>query len=300
MAPEQMIEAAGGVLWRPAVGGAGIEVALVHRPKYDDWSIPKGKLNSNEHPVLGAVREVREETGITGIPGRPLGAIEYLKEGSPKRVRYWAMRVASGAFSANREVDQMMWLPPREAQLHLSPDRDRDILEGVGRADVESWPCLLVRHASAGERSSWSGDDRERPLDALGLQQSEALVPLLFAYRVKRVLSADVVRCLQTIGPFASAAQLPVESEPLMSETGYGQHPDLALRRLTEVIADAVPLVVSSQGQALPGLISAFCSAVGAKGPVDAAVEKGAMFVLHLADGDDLRLVAWEKFDPVL
>jgi 8-oxo-dGTP diphosphatase len=73
MAPEKFIEAAGGVLWRPATGGAQVEVALVHRPKYDDWSIPKGKLAVGEHPILGALREVEEETGHTAEPGRPLG-----------------------------------------------------------------------------------------------------------------------------------------------------------------------------------------------------------------------------------
>ena len=181
----------------------GIEIALVHRPKYDDWSIPKGKLNSGEHPVVGAVREVWEETGSTGVPGRPLGEIRYLKDGAPKRVRFWAMRVASGEFVPNDEVDQMMWLPPREAQAHLHPEPRPGVVTGVDLASVSTWPCLLVRHGSAGERATWQGDDRERPLDALGDEQAEALVPLLSAYGIRRVLSADVMRCMETIGPYA-------------------------------------------------------------------------------------------------
>ena len=193
MATEKLIEAAGGVLWRPASGGAGIEVALVHRPKYDDWSIPKGKLTAGEHPVLGALREVEEETGHTAEPGRPLGEIHYLKDGMPKRVRYWAMRLTGGAFEANDEVDQMMWLPPREAQVHLYPERDQGMLADVDFESVATRPCIVVRHASAGERSTWAGDDRERPLDALGEEQAEALIPLLAAYRIQRVLSADEI-----------------------------------------------------------------------------------------------------------
>src|SRR5579885_3571336 len=95
---QRLIEAAGGVLWRPALGGAGVEVALVHRPKYDDWSLPKGKLGGGEHVILAALREVWEETGFMGVVGRSLGEIRYLKEGVPKRVRYWAMRAESGRF----------------------------------------------------------------------------------------------------------------------------------------------------------------------------------------------------------
>src|SRR5580698_4828001 len=104
---DKLIEAAGGLLWRPVHGGAGLEVALVHRPKYDDWSIPKGKLNAGEHPIIAALREVWEETGHVGVLGRPLGEIRYLKDGSPKRVRYWAMRLGDGHFSPSSEVDQL-------------------------------------------------------------------------------------------------------------------------------------------------------------------------------------------------
>ncbi|MGN6475532.1 MAG: NUDIX hydrolase [Mycobacteriales bacterium] len=300
MAPEKVIEAAGGVLWRPATGGAGIEVALVHRPKYDDWSIPKGKLAPGEHPVLGALREVEEETGHRAEPGRPLGEIHYLKDGAPKRVRYWAMRVVGGEFEANDEVDQLMWLPPREARRHLLPERDQGVLEDVDHESVSTRPCLIVRHASAGERSTWAGDDRERPLDAVGEDQAEALIPLLAAYRIQRVLSADVLRCMETIGPYAGEARLTVESEPLLSETGYAEQPDLAVERLLALLGSHVPSAVCSQGKTIPGLVTAACATLGAKPPDDPAVRKSGLFVLHLAAEDPLRINAWERFDPVL
>jgi 8-oxo-dGTP diphosphatase len=299
MPPEKVIEAAGGVLWRPAKGGSGIEVALVHRPKYDDWSIPKGKLNSREHPVLGAVREVEEETGHLAIPGRPLGEIHYLKEGAPKRVRYWAMHVVGGSFEPNDEVDQLMWLPPREAQRHLLPDRDQNILVGVTKASVSTWPCLVVRHASAGERTAWAGNDRERPLDALGDDQAEALVPLLATYDIQRVMSADVLRCLETIGPYAAAAKLTVESEPLLSETGYAQQPDLATERLVELLSSHVPSVVCSQRKTIPGLIQAVSAALGAKPPEDPTLRKAGIFVVHMQSSPKLKIVGIERFDPV-
>ncbi|HVW81404.1 MAG TPA: NUDIX hydrolase [Mycobacteriales bacterium] len=299
MSPEKVIEAAGGVLWRPAAGGSGIEVALVHRPKYDDWSIPKGKLNSGEHPVIGAIREVQEETGHVGTPGRPLGEIHYLKDGSPKRVRYWAMRVAGGDFVPNDEVDQLMWLPPREAQRHLLPDRDQKVVRGVTKASVSTWPCLIVRHASAGERSSWAGDDRERPLDALGDDQAEALVPLLASYDIQRVLSADVLRCLETIGPYAAVARLTVESEPLLSEAGYAQQPDLAAERLIELLGSQVASAVCTQRRTIPGLMQAVCTTLGTKPPEDLTLRKAGMFVVHLQAAPSLRIAALERFDPV-
>jgi 8-oxo-dGTP diphosphatase len=299
MASEKLIEAAGGVLWRPAHGGAGLEVALVHRPKYDDWSIPKGKLNPGEHPVVGAVREVWEETGFTGVPGRPLDEVRYLKDGAPKRVRFWAMAVEDGRFTPNAEVDQLMWLPPREAALHLSPDRDRDILAGFDTDTVTTWPCVLVRHGSAGERSTWQGDDRERPLDTLGEEQAEALVPLLMVYGIRRVLSADVLRCTETIGPYAHVAHLPVESEPLVSEVGYAEQPARALERLLEIVGSGVPSVVCSQGKTLPSLLTSACKALKFPPPSDPTVRKGGLTVLHLRDGSPPELAATERFDPL-
>ena len=106
---ERVIEAAGGVLWRHTAGDtgdagtAGVEIALVHRPKYDDWSLPKGKLVAAEHPVIGALREILEETGFGGRPGRRLGETRYLKDGVPKRVRYWSVEATGGQFMPGDE-----------------------------------------------------------------------------------------------------------------------------------------------------------------------------------------------------
>ena len=300
MPPTRVIEAAGGVLWRPALGGSGVEVALVHRPKYDDWSLPKGKLAAGEHPVLGALREVWEETGHVAVPGRPLGEIHYLKDGTPKRVRYWAMRLDSGQFSPSDEVDQLMWLPPREGMRHLLPDRDRRILAEFGRDPDESWPCLVVRHGSAGERAAWPGDDWERPLDELGHAQAEALVAVLDAYAVHRVLSADVLRCLDTVGPFAVKRRVAVESEPLVSETGTQSHPDAAVDRVLTLIASREAMAVCSQGKAIPELIAGACRNLGFLAPPDRHTKKGGFWVLHLAANGKCRLAGIERFDPVV
>ena len=298
MPPNRYIEAAGGALWRPALGGPGVEVALVHRPKYDDWSLPKGKLTADEHPILGAVREVWEETGFVGVPGRPLGEIRYLKDGDPKRVRYWSMRADSGAFAPNEEVDQLMWLPPKEGQQHLQPERDRQILAEFARDPDPTRACLLVRHGSAGDRATWPGDDRERPLDESGHAQAEALVPMLDAYDIRRVLSADVLRCLETVGPFAALHHVPVESEPLVSETGTLSNPDAAVERLLAIVGAGDATAICSQGKAIPQLLTGVCRGLGYLVPQDTHTRKGGFWVLHVALNGKVRLAGIEKFDP--
>jgi 8-oxo-dGTP pyrophosphatase MutT (NUDIX family)/phosphohistidine phosphatase SixA len=282
--PDRFIEAAGGVLWRPALGGQGVEVALVHRPKYDDWSVPKGKLLPGEHPLVGGLREVAEETGITGRPGRALGEVRYLKDGSPKRVRYWAVEAAEGEFAENGEVDQVMWPPPREAAVHLSADRDRPIVEAFARDVRVTAPYVVVRHGSAGERATFEGDDRERPLDDLGHRQALALIPVLAALRVERVLSADVLRCLDTVGPFAAQSRLSVQSEPLLSESGYSAAPDAAAERLVAVLeGEPIPTTICSQGKVIPSLLQRVCADLKAPTPWDGTVPKGGFVVLNIA-----------------
>jgi 8-oxo-dGTP diphosphatase len=118
--------AAGTVLWR--TGPAGVEVALVHRPRYDDWSLPKGKLKRGEEFAAAALRETREETGLDCDLGAALPSTHYLVEGRPKEVRYWAARARAGDFVANSEVDAIVWLPPERARIRLTHDRDRQVV----------------------------------------------------------------------------------------------------------------------------------------------------------------------------
>lgn len=126
------VEAAGGILWRVVDGR--LEVCLVHRPKYDDWTFPKGKLDAGETHEQAAVREVEEETGLRGVLGRELVSTAYVdNKGRPKRVRYWEMTVAGGSFTANVEVDELRWVDVDEARRELSYDHDRDVLAGFAR-----------------------------------------------------------------------------------------------------------------------------------------------------------------------
>src|SRR5450759_5209659 len=227
----RVVPAAGGVLWRDAdaaleSGGsaaqdtagsatAGIEVALVHRPKYDDWSLPKGKLLPAEQPIVGGVREVAEETGITAMAGRPLGEMRYpvTVDGAvaTKVVHYWAMRAQSGRFAPCAEVDQMQWLSPAEAAAALSYDHD---------------------HAPLQRRSAWLGPDRLRPLDATGQAQAQGVCTVAPCFRPQRVISADPSRCVDTVAPLAGSIGVPVEIDPTWEEDAHAAHPDNAVRRV--------------------------------------------------------------------
>jgi 8-oxo-dGTP pyrophosphatase MutT (NUDIX family)/phosphohistidine phosphatase SixA len=294
-ADPEVIEAAGGVLWRPAIGSPGVEVALVHRPKYDDWSVPKGKLRRDEHPLLAARREVQEETGFTGPIGRPMKDVHYLKDGVPKRVRYWAMQMNSGAFLANDEVDQLMWLPPREAQVHVLAERDRPVLREFAEDSRATRAVVVVRHGSAGTRDTWQGADQDRPLDEAGHTQADLLTDVLGAYGIVHAYSADNLRCLDTVGPFASRFGIPVESEPLLSETGYAAHPDAALERLVEIFSVPEPSVISTQRQVLP-LFQDVAETFGHKQAADFSLRKGAFLVFHLSVEESPQVLALERF----
>ncbi|MGP4109962.1 NUDIX hydrolase [Streptomyces sp. 4N509B] len=124
-----VVEAAGCVLWRRAHDGEGIEVCLVHRPKYDDWSWPKGKLHDGETPADAAVREVREETGMACRLGAPLSTARYLVRDRPKVVHYWAAEALGGHFQPNGEVDALRWLTPPEARALLTHPLNRPLLD---------------------------------------------------------------------------------------------------------------------------------------------------------------------------
>ena len=266
------VQAAGGVLWRRVDGE--VRVALVHRPHYDDWSLPKGKLDPGELHVVGAVREVAEETGFTAAVGRTLTESRYrvLERGRevPKTVRWWSMRATGGAFVASTEVDEMLWLDLDAALRHVDADRDGPALRAFAAHPPDTTTLLLVRHASAGSRADWSGEDDARPLDARGLEQATALARVLPAYAPGRVLSAPVLRCVETVRPLAERLGLPVGLDPSLSEHAHRHDPDAAVEALQQAVAgqDGGPAVVAcSQGGVIPHAVRTLLGLAGATAP---------------------------------
>jgi 8-oxo-(d)GTP phosphatase len=270
-----VIRAAGGVVWRP-----GPVVCVVHRPRYDDWSLPKGKLDAGEHPLAAAVREVWEETGVRAAPQIRLSSAHYkTRDRSPKTVDYWSMRSLSASpFAPDSEVDEVRWLTPAAAAGLLSYPHDAELLREFVALPPVTGLVLLVRHAYAGERSQWTLPDSVRPLDSTGIAQASALADLLALFQPTRLVSASPRRCLQTLAPLAKATDLPVEVESVFDETGL--NPAAAAARLASLAASSPVTVVCSQGKVIRGTMPSLA------GAGDFATPKAAGWVLpYAADG---------------
>jgi 8-oxo-dGTP pyrophosphatase MutT (NUDIX family)/phosphohistidine phosphatase SixA len=211
----EQVRAAGGVVRR--AGRAGEEVLLVHRPRYRDWTFPKGKAHPGETDEETALREVEEETGLTCVLGDELPSTAYRdSRARQKVVRYWTMRVESGSFEPHGEVDEVRWIPRRNAEASLSYDRDNEVIRAVRP------PLLVIRHATAGSSEEWVGDDARRPLDERGRRQATALVEQLAPFELERILSSPHDRCRQTVEPLAAALGLEVELTDELAE-GSGE-----------------------------------------------------------------------------
>ena len=216
-----MILAAGAVLWRDDHDG-GPTFCVVHRPKYDDWSLPKGKLNAGEHVLAAAVREVKEETGHTVALGRPLPAQEYEVAGEPKRVYYWAAGAdeQAGEWAGTKEIDRIEFLPAEQAITRLTRAKDADLVRLLAADPQPTQTMIFLRHSNALPRESWSGPDRDRPLSPAGHAEAEALAPLLAAYGIRTVVTSDAVRCVQTVEPYAAATGASVTADRRLAEDG--------------------------------------------------------------------------------
>jgi 8-oxo-dGTP diphosphatase len=268
------IRAAGAVLWRAAEQGA--EVVLVHRPRYDDWSFPKGKRLKGEHLLVTAVREVAEETGIRVVLRRRLRPVRYLRGGRPKRVDYWAARPAAGegtrdGFVPGDEVDRLEWLALPAARERLTYPHDLQVLDdfasgpfAAGPADTV--PHILLRHASAGDKAAWRRDDLLRPLDERGSADAEILADLLACFAPSEVISSAAERCMATVRPYAARAGRAVRVEPAFTLRDADVSPE-ATRRLAELVSAGVPFVLCGHGEMIPPLLEHACGRPAAGGP---------------------------------
>jgi 8-oxo-(d)GTP phosphatase len=292
---ERPIRAAGGVLWRSsgadAAGEPKVEVAIIHRPRYDDWTLPKGKLAPGESEIEGAVREVWEETGFRARLGRALGEVRYTKKTNwgprQKVVRYWAMHADGGSFIPNHEVDELQWVPLDTASDLVTYERDKQVLEKFVRGPALVRTVLLVRHATAGNSSEWVGDDRVRPLDERGRGQAEGLVRVLSRFEVTEIYSADFVRCVQTVEPLADSVGIAIKEEPLLSELGYPGREEVAVEMMRSLGSPDAATVACSQGGVIPDLLERLASEDDFELPPDFPYKKGSTWVLSF-DGDRL------------
>ena len=210
------VRAAGAVVLRKG------RVLMVHRPAYDDWSFPKGKLDRGEMTAAAAVREVEEETGLRVRLGVPLSRQSYPSGPRTKVVDYWVGRVVGdhdvSTYLVNAEIDEVAWVKVDKAAERLTYKRDRHTLTEALHTGKSTRALVVLRHGQARARKTWRPDDRQRPLMVAGRAQAQGAVPILEAYAVSRIVTSSSLRCLDTVRPYAEHSGWPLSLTDALSE----------------------------------------------------------------------------------
>lgn len=313
MPPLKAVPAAGTLPWRITDGE--LQVALVHRPRYDDWSWAKGKLDPGEEWAAAAARETFEETALRVRLGRPLPEAAYQifdRDGSfaTKQVRYWAAVVTGGTGRLANEIDEVVWLSPNDAHKRLDYSRDQDqLLALVGmhrRSELATWPLIIVRHAIALPRSRWSRQDWLRPLDPRGQARAGALAPLLAAYGPMSLISSSSTRCQQTLAPYGRASRTALSLKASLSEESFEKKPQKAIRVIEKAFDKAEPVAICTHRPLLPAILRDLAERPAypevkqlLEQAAEHGMEKGEIIVCHVAGaGPDARIVAAESHLP--
>jgi 8-oxo-dGTP pyrophosphatase MutT (NUDIX family)/phosphohistidine phosphatase SixA len=221
--------AAGGVVWQRR--GGTVQVALVHRPRYDDWSLPKGKVHGKEAPISCAYREILEETGLSVRLGPYIGEVAYSTVDGQKRVSYWCAQALDNdrVSQANNEVDELEWQTLEGALARLTQETDVEILSRFIAMDYDVTPLVILRHAKAVDQREWQGGDEDRPLDILGQQQARRMHSIYQVYALNEIHTSDAVRCYDTIMEMARKLGVhPIISDDL-SEYTFEKNMEIAL-----------------------------------------------------------------------
>ncbi len=301
--------AAGAVVWRERAGR--LQVLLVHRPRYGDWSWPKGKQEGEEPVPATAVREVLEETGLRITLGRPLPTAHYtVGEGTPKTVRYWAAAAPGGEMPDPPhpdEVDECRWVEVPQADAMLTRRADRTqllaVVEAYEEGGLRTFPVLVLRHGHARPKSSWAHADAERPLVQAGRHQAQAVVDTLAAYGPARVVSSPWTRCLQTVEPFLAehggVFRTKLRTKKSLSEDGHRRDRAATARLLTKLIGKRRAVLVCTHRPVLGTVLGSLAghAEVGRSGDLpakDPFLVPGELLVAHVSHRSG-RVVAVER-----
>jgi len=274
------VQAAGAVVTR-----RGGQVLLVHRPRYDDWSFPKGKLDRGEHITAAAVREVAEETGVDIRLGPPLRSQRYAAGNRMKAVHYWIGRAVGdddvSSYRPNAEIDGVAWVSYDDAMGMLTYPYDRETLREAKAFRKKTHAFVVLRHGDARARGGWRRDDRERPLLKAGTLQAQRVVPVLAAYDVTLLASSSSLRCVATLQPYADvSARKLLEYDGLSEETATV---DTVLEIIGELRDHKEGVVVCTHRPVLP-------PAFDALGVPDVKLDPGGMLVVHHRKGKVLAV----------
>lgn len=268
---DKAVYAAGAVVWRLVDGK--LRILLIHRTKYRDITLPKGKVDPGEMLAETAVREVHEETGIRVSLGVSVGVSRYhLASQKQKVVHYWAAEATEAAirestFVPNREIAALEWVSLKKARARLSYPVDLEIIDFfanlVDDGVLRTFPVIALRHAKATPRSEWDRSDASRPLTDRGRKQAKSIVGPLRAFGVRRIVTSDAVRCVETVTPLAKAlGRKPVQTEKISQDAWEDGESDLR-SVVGRRIRAGKPAVLCSHGPVLPGLLSEIALATG-------------------------------------
>ena len=286
----QKIQAAGAVLWREADEDL-IEIALVHRPKYMDWSLPKGKLNRGETHIAAAYREVLEETGYKSKFGPFLGTVNYKTDEVAKEVQYWsakAYKLPETDPSAD-EVDELRWISSVEAKNLLTNESDKEIVDKFLEIGAQTQTLILLRHAKALSRDEWQKDDEDRPLDQTGQIQAKNLPQYLLAYNLDQICSSDAMRCAETVLPLSQAIGRSITYVSDLSEYAFYKDKSAAYEYVKELIESEGAHLVCSHNPILPKMTEKLIGKKSFKS-LKKDIAPGDAIVLHFRDGDVVAL----------
>jgi 8-oxo-dGTP diphosphatase len=250
------ILAAGAVLWRKGEKKK-IEVLIIHRPKYDDWTFPKGKAEIGEPLIACAYREVLEETNIETAFGPYLGEVEYLTNDGKKKVSFWSAKVIKEKeFNPNAEVDQLKWVEVTKVKELLTLDTDRKILEQFLRIEPDTKPLVLLRHAKAVTRDEWQGEDDDRPLDSYGQNQAKRLLAMYQVFNLEKIHSSDAVRCYDTVVAIAKGLSIKLEVTGKLSESTFKKDKEKAFDYAKDLMKLNESVLLCSHNPILPKMLN--------------------------------------------
>ena len=274
------IIAAGSVIWRKVNGE--VQIALVHRPRYDDWSLPKGKQDPGESTIACAYRETLEETNLKVSFGPYIGDIEYFVADGLKQVFYWSARLAddSPEFHPNDEVDALEWYSISDAVEKVTRDSDREIIEKFNDVAFDSYPLIMLRHAKAIAREEWQSEDEDRPLEQLGQQQARRMLSLYQVYGLTQIHTSDAVRCHDTVEQMAKALGIAMKITNKISEYTWKKNKEKAIDYAKDLIKENEPILLCSHNPVLPRMMEKLTKKIDFDYPSN-KLEPGESWVLH-------------------
>ena len=316
------VRTAGGLVWR--VKDERLQVQLIHRPRYDDWSWPKGKLDDGESHQAAAVREIAEETGKPVVLGLPLPGVRYrMPDGRWKTVAYWAARrvntngekrarTARAPLAATNgdEVDEVRWVDADRAAAMLTRHNDVLPLEALvaefEKGRLATHTVVIARHGKALARTLWNGEEPRRPLTPIGHAHAAAMIPVLSAYGVGRVVSSQWERCAATVAPYVAAGGLTPWLSEHLSESKHEQSPARVARTVRQLLDARASSVLCTHRPVLPTVLDVLGHHAGRSVAdqlphKDPYLEPGELLVAHVArTPKGPRVVAVERVTPEL